>query len=103
MNASRMRPMLSRRVLSWLLALALLLGQAAAFAHALEHLDPHKAKPHHACELCVAQAQLGGAAPGKAFVPGVEAAPFIAPPTASLPADRPRILHAPARAPPVSA
>lgn len=95
--------MLPRRVLSWILALALLLGQATAFAHALEHLDPHKAKPDHACELCVAQAQLGGAAPGKSSVPQAEAAAFVMPAAAAQPPDRRFTRHAPARAPPVSA
>lgn len=94
--------MLPRRALSWLLALALLLGQAAAFAHALEHLDPHGKAPDHACELCVAQAQLGGAAPGKAFVPAAETAPFVVPAAAALPSGRLFTRHAPARAPPVS-
>lgn len=92
--------MLSRRVLSWLLALALLLGQAAALAHALEHLDPHGTAPDHACELCVAHAQLGGAAPGKAFVPAAEAISFIAPDAAAPPSGRLFTRHAPARAPP---
>lgn len=95
--------MLPRRILSWLLALALLLGQAAAFAHTLEHLDPHKVKPDHACELCVAQAQLGGALPGKAFIPAAETARFVVPAAAALPSGRLFTRHAPARAPPVSA
>lgn len=95
--------LLPRRVLSWLLALALLLGQATAFAHALEHLDPHGVVPDHACELCVAQAQLGGAMPGKAFVPAVEAVPFVVPAATALPPGRLVARHAPARAPPVSA
>ena len=95
--------MLSRRLLSWLLALALLLGQAAAFAHTLEHLDPHKAKPSHVCELCVAQAQLGGAAPGKTCIPAILAARFAVPAAAALPSGRLSTRHAPARAPPVSA
>ena len=55
--------MLPRRLLSWLFALALLLGQAAAFAHSLSHLHPHdSALPDKVCEVCVAQAQLGSAA-----------------------------------------
>lgn len=95
--------MLPRRALSWLLALALLLGQAAAFAHTLEHLDPHKAKPSHVCELCVAQAQLGGAAPGKTCVPAVETVRFAVPAAAALPPAALAPRHAPARAPPVSA
>ena len=34
-----MRTMFPRRLLSWLFVLALLFGQASAFAHALSHLD----------------------------------------------------------------
>ena len=56
--------MLPRRALSWLLALCLLLGQAAAFAHALTHLHASDAGlPDQRCEICVAQAQLGAALP----------------------------------------
>lgn len=95
--------MVSRRILPWLLALCLLLGQAAAFAHALGHLDPHGTAPDHACELCVAHAPLGGAAPGKAFVPQAQAAPFIRPPARPLVSGRLAVRHATARAPPVSA
>lgn len=95
--------MLPRRALSWLLALALILGQAAAFAHTLEHLDPDKGKPDHACELCVAQAQLGSAVPGKTFIPTVEAIPFVIPAAPALLPVRFVTRHAPARAPPVSA
>ena len=55
--------MLPRRLLSWLFALTLLFGQAAAFAHSLTHLGPHdSALPDKVCEVCVAQAQLGSAA-----------------------------------------
>lgn len=56
--------MLPRRLLPWLFALTLLFGQAAAFAHALGHLHAHDpALPDKVCEVCVAQAQLGSAAP----------------------------------------
>ncbi|MHB1187135.1 hypothetical protein [Thiobacillus sp.] len=56
--------MLSRRLLSWLFALTLLFGQAAAFAHALTHLHGHdSALPDKVCEVCVAQVQLGTAIP----------------------------------------
>jgi hypothetical protein len=56
--------MLPRRLLSWLFALTLLFGQAAAFAHALGHLRAHDpALPDKVCEVCVAQAQLGSAVP----------------------------------------
>ena len=61
--------MQSRRLLSWLFALTLLFGQAAAFAHALSHLHPDDpALPDRTCEVCVAQAQLGAAAPPAAIV-----------------------------------
>ncbi|MDA8129822.1 MAG: hypothetical protein M0Z73_14150 [Betaproteobacteria bacterium] len=54
----------SRRLLSWLFALALLFGQAAAFAHALTHLRVHDTGlPDKVCEVCLAQAQLGAALP----------------------------------------
>lgn len=60
--------MQSRRLLSWLFALTLLFGQAAAFAHALSHLHPDDPTlPDRTCEVCVAQAQLGAAAPSVAF------------------------------------
>ena len=56
--------MSSRRLLPWLLALTLLLGQAAAFAHALTHLRVHDTGlPDKVCEICLAQAQLGTALP----------------------------------------
>ena len=64
-----MRAMLSRRLLSWLFALVLLFGQAAAFAHALTHLHvEEKGFPDKICEVCVAQAQLGSAVPSAAVV-----------------------------------
>ena len=54
----------SRRLLSWLFALTLLFGQAAAFAHALTHLRVHDTGlPDKVCETCLAQAQLGAALP----------------------------------------
>ncbi|HMA12704.1 MAG TPA: hypothetical protein VKO83_12500 [Steroidobacteraceae bacterium] len=56
--------MLPRRLLPWLFALTLLLGQAAAFAHTLGHLHAHDpGLPDKVCEVCVAQAQLGSALP----------------------------------------
>lgn len=52
------------RLLPWLFVLTLLFGQAAAFAHALSHLHVHEgALPDKVCEVCVAQANLGSAAP----------------------------------------
>lgn len=92
----------SRRVLSWLLALCLFVGQLAAFAHALGHLDPHGTAPDHVCELCVAHAQLGNALPGKLFLPPPAATPFILPPAKPLPIAALRVHHAAARAPPAS-
>lgn len=97
-----MHPMSSRRALSWLLALCLLVGQVAAFAHALGHLDPHGTAPDHVCELCVAHAQFGSALPGKLFLPQTAAAPFILAPSAPLPHARLSVRHAAARAPPAS-
>lgn len=59
-----MPAMLPRRLLSWLFALTLLFGQAAAFAHALTHLRVDDAAlPDKVCEVCVAHAQLGAAVP----------------------------------------
>jgi hypothetical protein len=56
--------MSTRRLISWLFALALLLGQAAAFAHELSHLRTHDtALPDKVCAVCIAQAQLGAAMP----------------------------------------
>ncbi len=58
-----MSPVLPRRLLSWLFALTLLWGQAAAYAHTVGHLADHESGlPAHVCELCVAQAGLGSAA-----------------------------------------
>jgi hypothetical protein len=95
---------LSRRLLPWLFVLALLWGQAAAFAHACSHLGAHDAGlPDAPCELCVAQASLGGAIPGKPFIPAAEATPDRVPVAAVLPPARGVVRHAPARAPPLSA
>lgn len=96
-----MRAMLSRRLLPWLFALALLLGQATAFAHTLSHLGAHDdAPPDPVCEVCVAQAQLGSAAPGTAFIPAAATAAFIVPVAAAILPGRPPVRHALARAPP---
>ncbi len=74
--------MLPRRLLPWLFALTLLFGQAAAFAHALGHLQTHdSALPDKVCEVCVAQAHLGNAAPAPVpnlpLVAAAHAAPDI--------------------------
>jgi len=95
--------MLSRRLLPWLFALALLVGQATAFAHTLSHLGAHDdAPPDPVCEICVAQANLGSAAPGKSFIPSAEAAAFVLPATAAISPGRQLVRHAPARAPPAT-
>jgi hypothetical protein len=96
--------MLPRRLLPWLFALALLLGQATAFAHAIGHLHKNDAgAPEPACELCVAQSNLGSAVPATAFSLPVAPAPRLVPLArpASRVAAAPR--HAQARAPPLSA
>jgi hypothetical protein len=95
--------MLPRRLLSWLFALALLWGQAAAYAHAVGHLADNEGLPAHACEVCVAQAGLGGAAPP---APPALQVPVAAYDWCVARADVPAVsrLAAPrARAPPVSA
>jgi hypothetical protein len=61
--------MLSRRLYHGLFALVLLCAQAVAFAHTLSHLHAQdKGLPDKVCELCIAQAQLGGAAPAAELV-----------------------------------
>ncbi|MHB1094034.1 MAG: hypothetical protein ACYCZE_14230 [Thiobacillus sp.] len=61
--------MSSRRLPSWLFALLLLFGQAAAFAHALTHLRSHDTGlPDKVCQVCLAQAQLGAALPPSVIV-----------------------------------
>ena len=63
-----MQSMSKRHLLSWLFALTLIFGQAAAFAHTLSHLDDHDAgKSEPVCEVCVAQGNLGSAAPAMGF------------------------------------
>ena len=93
--------MSSRRLISWLLALALLLGQAAAFAHALSHLDTHDSVlPDKVCEVCVAQASLGSAVPATVFSLPVETAGNTELPATALPLVTACFNHAQARAPP---
>lgn len=91
-----------RRLASWLFALALLFGQAAAFAHALTHLaEREHALSDKVCEVCVAQAQLGAAAaPAPRVVPLIPAVHAIAAPPAVVHSDPARFI-ARARAPPV--
>lgn len=96
-----MAVMFSRRLLSWLFALTLMFGQAAAFAHALTHLDPHEsAMPDTVCEVCVAQAHLGSAAPASPLVLALPAGKPVEPPVAATPRSGPPFLAACARAPP---
>lgn len=95
--------MFPRRLTSWLFVLTLLFSQAAAFAHALGHLDPHDSGlPDKVCEVCVAQASLGSAAPATVFSLPVESAPHIELPAATLPPATVSTPHAHARAPPVA-
>lgn len=98
-----MRFMLPRRLLAWLFALTLLFGQAAAFAHALSHLHAHdSALPDKVCEVCVAQASLGSAAPATVFSLPIETARHAEFPAAALlPAAVPSYF-AQARAPPAA-
>jgi len=95
--------MMPRRLLSWLFALTLLFGQAAAFAHALTHLHAaDSALPEQTCEVCVGQAQLGSAVPLSLVVQPI--APGTRPPI--LADTPPRVDLAPrparARAPPAA-
>jgi len=93
--------MLSRRLLPWLFALTLLFGQAAAFAHALSHLDPHDSGlPDKVCEVCVAQASLGSAAPAMVFSLPVELTRHTGVPAVAHPPVPVSPRHAQARAPP---
>jgi hypothetical protein len=96
-----MRSMLPRRLLPWLFALSLLFGQAAAFAHSFTHAhDP--ALPDHVCEVCVAQASLGSAAPAAVFSLPIAAGAYLepAPPAELAVTSRPTC--ALARAPPTA-
>jgi hypothetical protein len=96
--------MLSRHLFPWLFALTLLFGQATAFAHALSHVDAHDAALHDpVCEVCIAQAHLGGAAPQKGFsLPYVPAA-HVSVSAAAQPRVSVTVQSAQARAPPASA
>ncbi|NDP46780.1 MAG: hypothetical protein GZ085_00035 [Sulfuriferula multivorans] len=93
--------MLSRRLLPWLFALALMLGQAAAFAHALTHLHTDDSTLHDkVCEVCVAQAQLGGGVPPSVHILAIPSGdPVVSRYTARLRVDL-APLPACARAPP---
>jgi len=98
-----MLSMSTRRLLSWLFALTLLFGQAAAFAHTLSHLDDHdSSQSEPVCEVCIAQGNLGSAAPAMGFSLPVAAACSIDLPvgTQSPAGICPTFAHA--RAPPPS-
>ncbi|MEW6118718.1 MAG: hypothetical protein AB1593_01365 [Pseudomonadota bacterium] len=93
-----------RRVLPWLLSLALLLGQLGLFVHAFAHLHEHdheSATADTVCTLCVAQAGLASALPSAAC--GISVATPRRTPRLSRMAHVhwpvPRIAHA--RAPPL--
>jgi hypothetical protein len=95
--------MLPRRLLPWLFALTLLLGQAVAYAHTLSHLgDRDSGLPAHTCELCVAQADLGGAAVSNPPMLHLPAATFDWFTAAIHSAPAPRLPVPRARAPPAS-
>ncbi|ODU45194.1 MAG: hypothetical protein ABS92_09500 [Thiobacillus sp. SCN 63-374] len=91
-----------RPLVAWLFSLALLLGQVAAFAHALAHLHAHEpGLPDKVCELCVAQAQLGAAVPSAVLaLPAAPHASGVAAPSLPAPTEPARVV-ARARAPPV--
>lgn len=93
--------MLPRRLFPWLFALALLFGQAAAFAHAISHQDAHdSALPDKVCEVCVAQAGLGSVAPATVFNLLIEPTRHIELPGGMLPPAAASTHHTQARAPP---
>jgi len=96
-----MHAMFPRRLLPWLVALALLFGQAAAFAHAIGPPHTHDAgMPEPACEVCVAHAGLGSAVPASASLLPLVPARYATPPVKAAPAFPFRIARAHARAPP---
>ena len=92
-----------RRLISWFFALALIFGQGAAFAHALGHLETQdSALPHTVCEVCVAQAHLGNAAPSTPLVIALPAGAPAEPARATSPLPGAPRLATRARAPPAS-
>lgn len=93
--------MFPRRLLPWLFALTLLIGQAAAFAHALSHLDAHDSGlPEPVCEVCVAHANLGSAAPATILSLPVVSGIHVDVSAKALPLVTVCSNHAQARAPP---
>jgi hypothetical protein len=92
----------SRRLLSWLFALTLLFGQAAAFAHALTHLHTHDTGlPDKVCEVCLAQAQLGTALPPSLVVMATPPGNYAYIPNAEFPCSTLAPRPACARCPPL--
>jgi hypothetical protein len=93
--------MLRRSLMHWLFAVALLWGQAAAYAHTISHLtDSDPELPAHVCEQCLAQASLGCAAtsaPPTIYLPASTYDWFIAD---VYPTPDPRLPAPRARAPP---
>jgi hypothetical protein len=95
--------LLPRHLFRWLFVLALLWGQTAAYAHTLSHLKDHDSGvPAHACELCMAQADLGSAATPTPPALHLSAATFDWFLATSFPAPAFRLVAPRARAPPVS-
>jgi hypothetical protein len=93
-----------RPVRSLLLALALLLAQCAAQAHAISHIDPAVAgTAGHPAERCIAFHAVDSVLAGTAFA--VEPVHVTAPTPAhvALPLARPAIVSFHSRAPPVVA
>lgn len=86
MPALRRRP-LPHRLLAWAMWLALLLplAQFAAAAHSISHLasdaGAKHGAAHTACELCLAGAAVGAAAPPAAIAPPPQPLPAQAPPS----------------------
>ncbi|MBI1283154.1 MAG: hypothetical protein GC183_02305 [Thiobacillus sp.] len=95
---------MSRRLFPpWLFVLALLWGQASAYAHALGHLkDSASSKHAHVCELCVAQTNLGSAAPSATHTLHLSSATYDWFVAVVCPEPSPRLSAPRARAPPAS-
>jgi hypothetical protein len=95
--------MLRRWLTPWLFALALMIGQVGALAHATSHLtksDP--SLPDHVCELCLAQVNLGSAAASTPLLIPLSDATFhwTRPVAGRILATRPPVARA--RAPPAA-
>jgi hypothetical protein len=87
----------------WLFVMSLLWGQASAYAHTLSHLkESGSAKHAHVCELCVAQANLGNAAPSAPPALHLATATYDWFVTDVCPHPSPRLAAPRARAPPAS-